>query len=354
MSIIYIFRIGNFGDTLMAIPAIKKISEIHRDKDLILITNKPAKGYYVTAWDTLKYTGYFKDVFFYDGKGLKGLLKLSSQIKNGGKSVLYYLPPERTKKQAIRDYIFFKFICRIDKIFGLKESIGDYIVRDKKGNLIKVERESDRLLKIVNRLYNIKSSASEIQFPLLSPPKSAYEKVMFLLKDISLENKVLIAIGHGSKMPAKRWKLEKYLLLCNKLLDYNERIIIILIGGKEDAKIGEYLKKILGSRVINFEGKTNIIESAALLERCKLYIGNDSGPLHLAASMGIPIIGIFSARDNPGKWDPLGENNIILRKDVDCAGCFLEECIKEKNKCLEMIDVEEVFKSVISQLEKKI
>ncbi len=350
MSNVYIFRIGQLGDTLMAIPVISKIREIHRDNNLILITNRTNKDFIVTAWDVLKHANYFRDVLFYDLSDIKNLMKMVYRLRKFKKNILYYLSSERTKKQAMRDYIFFKILCGIDKVIGIKDSIGKPVKRDEYGNLIRVDRESDRLFKLIFKNHDL-NYENKLQFPLLHPSKEVYKKVESLLEKIP-ENSILISVGHGSKMPAKRWFTERFKELCNRLLNYDHRIYLLFLGGKEDFESSEFLRKGFESRVINLAGKTNIIESAALLEKCVLFVGNDTGTMHLAASTGIPCVCIFSARENPGKWEPMGDNHTVLRKDVDCAGCFLEECIENKMKCLDMISVDEVFGSALIILER--
>jgi len=345
MGNVYIFRIGELGDTLMALPAISEIKELHKNQDLILITNKSSR---ITAWDVLKHTEYFKGVLFYELSDIKNILSIARIIRSGKKNILYYLPPERTKKQAIRDYIFLKILCGIDKVIGIKESVDKKIKRNKKGDLIYLDRESIRLLKLAFKNHNYDN---KLKFPLLHPSIEVYKKVATLLREIPKDG-ILISVGHGSKMPAKKWPIERFMELCNRLLNYDDKIYILLLGGKENFESGELLRYCSEKRILNFAGKTNIIESAAIVEKCFLFIGNDTGTMHLAASMGIPCVGIFSARENPGKWDPYGTNNVILRKDVDCAGCFLEECLANEMKCIKMITVDEVFETIIGFLNK--
>lgn len=351
MTVVYVFRIGHLGDTLLSLPAISEIRGRHKNEDLILITNRAKKDYYITAWDVLKHTDYFKNVLFYDPANIKSLLKIVSQIRKSRESILYYLPSVRTKWQAKRDYIFFKLICGANKIVGLKFSLDKEIKKDPYGNLIRVEKESDRLLKAVFE-NNPLDSFLKFHFPLLHPTKDVYAHSEELLKEIP-QNSLLLAIGHGAKMPANKWPIERYKELCVRLLNCNKKIYVMLFGGKEAFESGEFLRKGFEERILNVAGKTNIIESAALLEKCFLFIGNDTGTIHLAASMGIPCVGIFSARNNPGKWEPYGEQNIILRKDVECAGCFFEECLDKKMKCIKMITVDEVFETIIGFINKR-
>ncbi len=348
---IYIFYIGHLGDTLVGIPAIAKIKEVHPNESLVLITNKPAKDYFVTSWDVLKYTNLIDHVIFYNKSDLKDILRLAYNIRTyGKKKILYYLiSNSRSLGQSLRDYIFFKVMCGFNKILGINESIYKKIIKDKDGNLIKVEKESERLLKIIYKIHGLDYKKEYLpKAPLLSPSTEHYKKVKVLLKKMSSEA-ILIIVGHGAKTSAQMWQIERFRRLCELLINYNDKICIILVGTKEDYANGEYLRNGFENKIINLSGKTNIIESAAVISKCVLYIGNDSGTMHLAASMGIPCIGIFSARNNSGRWDPYGESNVILRKKVKCEGCSLAECT-ENNRCLELISIEEVFESTINFL----
>jgi len=339
------------GDTLVSLPAISEIRRRHKKEALILITKRPKKDYFITVWDIFKHTDYFKDVLFYDLANLKSLLNIIFRMRKSEKTILYYLPSLRTKWQAKGDYIFFKLICGANKTVGSKFTLGKRIKKDGYGNLMRVEKESDRLLKAVLENNHLDSFLKP-QYPLLHPVKNVYERAEECLKAIP-QNSLLLAIGYGTKMPAKKWPIEKFKELCIRLLNYNDKIHILLLGGKEDFKNGELLTCCSEKRILNFAGKTTIIESAAVVEKCFLFIGNDSGTMHLAASMGVPCVGIFSARDNPGKWEPCGEQNIILRKEVECAGCLLKKCLDNEMRCIKMITVDEVFEAIIGFLNEK-
>ena len=119
-----------------------------------------------------------------------------------------------------------------------------------------------------------------------------------------------------------------------------------MLGGCEDAVLGDALCRAWGERSHNFAGVFSVYESAALLERCCGYLGNDTGTMHLAAMVGTPCVGLFSARDYPGQWEPYGQGHTVLRHETDCAGCMLEVCHERDNECLQRISVDEVFGAV--------
>jgi ADP-heptose:LPS heptosyltransferase len=76
-----------------------------------------------------------------------------------------------------------------------------------------------------------------------------------------------------------------------------------------------------------------------------LFVGNDSGPMHMAASVGVPCVVAFSARDYPVKWYPSGSKNVIFRKDVACSPCINEVCTNN-NLCLDLISIDELWSGV--------
>ena len=156
--------------------------------------------------------------------------------------------------------------------------------------------------------------------------------------------------GHGSKMASKIWPSDRFNALCRRLLVYDPNLYFLLLGDKSEYPHGESVRKGLEADSLNISGATSVIESAAALQTCTLYIGNDTGTMHLAGVMGTPVVAIFSARDNPGRWEPYGDKNTILRKEVDCQGCMLRTCTVQKLKCLTQISVDEVYQAAIARL----
>jgi ADP-heptose:LPS heptosyltransferase len=101
---------------------------------------------------------------------------------------------------------------------------------------------------------------------------------------------------------------------------------------------------------LNLCGKCTPRESAAVLAGALVFIGHDSGPMHLAAGVGTDCVVIFSARSPRGQWFPLGEGHEVFYRDVSCSGCRLFECVSEGKRCLAGISVEEVAQAVERRL----
>ena len=141
-------------------------------------------------------------------------------------------------------------------------------------------------------------------------------------------------------MPAKIWPEERYLTVGYSLINELGAIPIIF-GDTVDRALGNRLIKAWKSGV-NAAGELSVRQAAAVLARCRFYVGNDTGTMHLAAAVKTPCVAIFSARDWPGRWYPYGENNIVLREAVDCEGCMLNVCNRDL-ECINMITVESVI-----------
>jgi heptosyltransferase III len=98
---------------------------------------------------------------------------------------------------------------------------------------------------------------------------------------------------------------------------------------------------------LNLCGQLSPRETAAVMEGAAVFMGPDSGPMHLAASVRIPCAIAFSARGKPGVWFPAGNENQVVYHKVDCFGCNLETCTVEAKKCLTSISVDEMYEAVM-------
>ena len=337
-----VFRIGQLGDTVVALPAIHRIAQLHPSARMTLITNAPSKSSFVTAWDVLRHTGIFGGVLFYDAARFQDLATLAIACRQLQPAQLYYLSPPRTEQQLWRDYVFFRVVCGFSSIVGLdaRPSLGG---RDNSGELIVLPRECDRLLRVVD------PSGTSPPYPYLSPPLAAERKLTALLEPLA--GRFLVAVGLGSKMPSKRWFLDRYLAVARRIVAKSSNSALVVFGGREDREDGDKLVNEVGAdRALNLAGVTDVIESAAGLARCQFYVGNDTGTMHLAAVMGLPCVAVFTSRDNRDTWAPWGESHTILRHDLPCSGCLLERCELERMRCLDLITVDDVWAALEPRL----
>jgi asparagine synthase (glutamine-hydrolysing) len=339
-----VFRIGQLGDTLVSLPAIASIRARNPEDRLILLTDRhPGRGY-VSAWDVLSATKWFTDVIFYEPREMGGLHAkaigaLISSLRDARPDVIYNLAPQRDRFQRLRDRVFFGSVLGIKEIHSPDNDLGTE--RSPDGRIKQVKPEWRRLASIIGD-HVVESFKLDTLIPL-----KAGERAEFLLLEASKGKTArFVALAPGSKMPAKIWQEKRFIELGRWMLDHEPELRLLILGGAEDLPVGNRICAALGPRATNLAGRASIMEAAAILARCAAYVGNDTGTMHLASMVGIRCVVLFSARDYPGRWNPYGENHEVLRHEVDCAGCFLEICDKQGNKCMNMISVEEVRAAV--------
>jgi heptosyltransferase III len=333
-----VFRIGHLGDTVVALPAVHRIAERHPGAKITLITNAPAEHFFVTAWDVLRHTNIFRGVLHYDAARPGDLLRLAIACRRLQPACLYYLSPPRTARQLRRDRVFFRWICGFRRMTGL-DGLQEQPLRDASGKLLVLQRESMRLLKLID------VSGVLPHPPYLTPPPAAESRASDLLRPLA--GRLLVALGAGSKMPAKKWFLDRYLAITRRIVDGYPEAALVIFGGNEDRAEGDLIVQSVGlDRAVNLAGTTDVIESAAALSLCTFYLGNDTGTMHLAAVMGLPCVAIFTSRDNPEAWEPPGAMHTILRRDLPCSGCMLERCEVEHMRCLDLISIDDVWAAV--------
>lgn len=136
---------------------------------------------------------------------------------------------------------------------------------------------------------------------------------------------------------------------------------IIFVGGPGDEDVVKEVMSEMNTPSINLVGKTTFTQLAAVFKHCHLFIGGDSGPLHIAAAVGTPTIGIFGPSD-PKLVAPRGESHIAIWKGVSCSPCYRPDTVRTDLdfsicpqgilECMENITVEDVLAAVRPQIEK--
>lgn len=343
---VLIFRTGQLGDTLVSLPAIHAIRMRHPDSVLVLLTDRHPGRNFVSSWDVLCDTGWVEEVEFYaPSPGVAGKLAnlwaLMRNLRRRSLGHAYLLTPPRKAWQRWRDLMFFRRLAGVRHCHfsGVVESA----LRTEDGRLARMVSECQRLLAAVPG-----GAPPGFRLPV---PAAALAEAEVALAGFSASDARLVCIAPGSKMPSKIWPVERYLELGRRLLVAHGDLRFVVLGGSEDAAAGEALCAAWGARAINLAGRVSVMGAAAVLGRCVAYVGNDTGTMHLAAMAGVRCVALFSARDNPGTWEPYGEGHSVLRHETDCAGCMLEVCSARANECLRLITVDEVLAATLATLD---
>jgi len=156
---------------------------------------------------------------------------------------------------------------------------------------------------------------------------------------------LLVALHPGSGSRAKVWPSGNFAQLSRYLLDNDRVHLIAPIGPADKEHAEDYCALISSDRIIPVTDLT-VTELAALLKRCMVYVGNDSGVTHMAAAVGTPVVALFGPTD-PKVWGPQGRRVHTVYRGVSCSPCSREKMNRcSHRKCLYSITVEEVYRSV--------
>ena len=277
----------------------------------------------------------------------RALLRLALEIRRFNPDVLVYLMPPRSSKDVRRDKLFLKWAGGIGRIVGLPT--GAELSREPIAVTGLYQPEATRLARTVAEL----GDAGIADLANWSLRLTLSERLFALTALGDLAGKPVIACGPGTKMQAKDWGQENWRALLRRIAASYPGYGLVIVGAKEDSAVGEYVLSDWEGSKLNLCGRLTPRQSAAILEHASLFLGPDSGPMHLAACAGVSCVIAFSARGLPGVWYPAGEKHHILYRQVSCRGCNLETCIVEARRCLTSITVEEMAREVHSVLSPK-
>jgi len=159
---------------------------------------------------------------------------------------------------------------------------------------------------------------------------------------------LIVGIAPGAAYgPAKMWFPERFSAVADTLVD-DFGAMVVLFGSGGDRERADRVQQHARHRFINMAGETSLKEVAALISRCDLFISNDSGLMHLAGALDIPLVAIFGST-NPVTTSPVGENSIVVHKDVACSPCLKKECPTDF-KCMDLIAADDVYSAAKSLL----
>jgi heptosyltransferase-2 len=340
---VLIFEGGGIGDLVMMFPAIHAIQKQFPRATLSFLVSPSAKD----ILSLHQKSRMFSEIMNYDLKrGHKGFfkkLKLIMLIRKKGYDLIY--APSRG--QGMREAVLMVYLMGSPNRLGFKKG--------KIGLLHTLNIEFEEHTPILQqnlsllRKAGVKVETSAITMNIAK--KDVASAKSLVTADGMLYPRQLITVHVGSDWMEqyKCWPLKNYIELIRILADDNHTAII-LVGNEKEAVTGKkILEKVKRKNVINAMGKTTISQTAAIIYLSDLFIGNESGPLHIASALKIPSVAIFGAT-SPDQILSSGQRCIAIRKDIPCSPCYthdfaLADC-KNHFRCLTGISVSDVLKIV--------
>lgn len=342
MRRIVIYRAGRIGDSIVAIPAIQALRRAYPQASLALVTVRGDAGG-LWADDVFREFGWFDTIVTYKPdtwRHPRALLALLSDLRRLRADAVVHLGSEQNSWARVqRDRAFFALAGITRFIGGSPETVTWYGRLDTSDH----ERpyEVDRLLDVV-RAAGV-AAAGDVAFDL-PIGDAARARVDALLAAPGFESgRPLVALCPGSAQPAKRWPIERYGEVGAQLI-HDHGASLVVVGGVHEASVAEALSSWWPrERWLNAAAeRLTTLSMAELLRRCVIYVGNDTGPMHVAAAVGTRCVAVFGAQYPARCWHPYGEGHVVLRRRPPCRHCYLTECTQFQSRCVTETSVNEV------------
>jgi heptosyltransferase-2 len=329
---ILLVRTDRIGDLLLTTPVFKSLREHYPASFIAALVSSATRA-------IVDGNPYIDEVIVLDKEkkhqGFLATLRLAQEIRRRRFDVAVILHP------TVRVH----FLCYLA---GLRERIGydrkaPYFLtrtiphRKQEG----ARHESAYNFDLLEPL-GVTTASQEMYMPVDASSERAIEEV---LRKNGLEAAPrLVALHPSASCPSKRWPLDRFGHVIDALVR-QEKARVVIIGGPGHEGFGRDLARLAREQVVDLSGQLDLGALASLLRRCRLLISNDSGPVHLAAAVGTPVISIFGRRQpglSPRRWAPLGASSVSLHHETDCAPCLAHACVRGF-KCLMAVTEDEVL-----------
>ncbi len=198
----------------------------------------------------------------------------------------------------------------------------------------------DRNLKLVASLG---CETDDVKFPLKIHDKAVGRNSDFLEENSLKGKSPLITFVPGGRWQKKRWPAYSFSRL-GDLLSQELGAGVILTGSIQEGKLIDNIHGKMKASPVKATG-FSLPELVMLISKSDVVVTNDSGPMHIAAALGTPVVALFGPTD-PGRTGPYTEKCLIIRTEMECIPCFRKPCVHSSFECMESITVEEVFEGV--------
>ena len=166
----------------------------------------------------------------------------------------------------------------------------------------------------------------------------------------SLQSHPWIALLPGARWDNKRWPLEHFQNLVRTLRRQNEALRFVILGGGADRPLGAALSSVAPEACLDLTGRTTLLQMIEVLRVCQSVVTNDTGPMHVAAALRLPVIGVFGPT-NPLRTGPYGQmQHALQRHDLPCVPCMKSSCAyREPLACLHGLAPATVAQAVLAR-----
>jgi ADP-heptose:LPS heptosyltransferase/GT2 family glycosyltransferase len=349
---ILVVKLDHIGDFITALPPIRRLKEIFPKATITVLAGRASRAFCSIEAGISEFIPFD----FFHARSQLGERELEKndfvELEKQLRPYRFDLAIDLRKHLSTRDVLKYtgaRYLAGFDYLGQfpyLDVSLdwdGDRNLQRKRSHII------DDLLGLVNAIGHATKTDRVVMQPRPTrmPLSDLPEEVRALFV------KPVIAVHPGAGNVTKQWPTEHFSALIDLLIERNN-VNVLLIGGPDEVEVANDIwENVLHPTAVgSMAGKTSLVDLPRVLLNCALYIGNDSGPKHIAAAIGMPTIGVHSGVVDPVEWGPLGPRAIALRRNMTCSPCYLakaEDCPRSL-ACLRFLEPNLVYEAAVMLL----
>jgi heptosyltransferase-3 len=322
---ILIIKLRYIGDVLLATPTLRAIKVTQLDARVTMMVNRGTE-------DVLSGNPDLDEIIVLD----KGSLAAQSRLISGLRSRRFDTVIDLTDGDRSA---FLSWVSGALIRIGFNDEQrwrGHYytqVVQSVPGVRHRIDRDLEAL-----KLLGIQAGSKDPQLWLTPEEMNSADQ---LLNQLGVQrSQPMVILQPGARYWFKAWPPERFAELADQLV--SQYGCQVLIGGSnQDIDLAEQIRQMAKCNPIVMAGRTTIKQFAAIAKKSVLFVGSDSGAMHIASAVGTPVVGMFGP-SNPREWGPRGGPVEVLYKELDCRSCFHPTCIRGEENCMKLIAVHEV------------
>jgi exopolysaccharide biosynthesis WecB/TagA/CpsF family protein len=341
-----IVQLADIGDLILSTPALAALREAYPEARITLLTSAQAKAvldntHLVDEIITFDRQGFNNSRSFFRPANLRRIFRL----RNGHYTTVIFFH-HFTLKLGTLKFALIALACGAKQRIGLDNGNGWFLTERIPDEGFGSKHQAQYWLDLVG-VVGAKTAPRSAVVGIASPPAN--------VPIPAAPKTIVIHPGSGGYSLARRWDAAKFAAVADALHEQYDAAIV-LVGGPNDN--GEAVKAAMKSPLVDLTGQTSLSQLAAVIQQSDLYIGADSGVMHLAASVGTPVVAIFgpSNADAWSPWSPAGKI-VVVRSVPECSPCsyvghgigLREGC--PARTCMRMVTVEQVVQAARRMLD---
>ena len=325
MRNILIIKLRYIGDVLLATPTVRAIKASGSDVRVTMMVNRGTE-------DVLTGNQDLDEIVVLDKGSLAAQSRLIAGLRNRRfDTVIDLTDGDRSA--------FLSWVSGAPVRIGFNDEHrwrGKYytqVVQPVPGVQHRIDRDLDALKSI-----GVQAGSKNPQLWLMPEEMNSADQ---LLDQLGVQrSQPIVVLQPGARYWFKAWPPERYAELADQLV--SEYSCQVLIGGSnQDIDLAQQIRQMAKSQPIIMAGSTTIKQFAAIAKKSALFVGSDSGAMHIASAVGAPVVALFGP-SNPREWGPRGGPVEVLYKEIDCRICFHPTCMRGEENCMKLIAVHEV------------